>query len=54
MEVPEIYKGMRKVKEYPNFVLYKNKYYKECFTYYDLGIRTYNKTTKDVVVNYHM
>jgi hypothetical protein len=26
MEVPEIYRGMKKVKEYPNHVLYKDEY----------------------------
>ena len=40
MEVPETFRGMKKVKEYPNFVLYENDHYKECFSYYDLGRKT--------------
>ncbi len=31
---------MKLVKCYENFALYKNKYYRECFTYYELGITT--------------
>ncbi len=38
MRIPETYKNMKLVKCYENYALYKNKYYRECFSYYDLGI----------------
>lgn len=38
MNIPETFRGMKKVKEYPNFVLYIDKYgRRECFQYWDLG-----------------
>ena len=38
MEVPETFRGMKKVKEYPNHVLYIDEYgRRECFQYWDLG-----------------
>ena len=41
MRVPEVFKGMKKVKEYPDYVLYENKLgIRECFQYWDLGITT--------------
>ncbi len=54
MEVPKIYKNMKLVKCYNNYALYKNKYYRECFTYYDLGIRTKQFREKRIEVNTHM
>ena len=42
MEAPEIFRGMKKVKEYPYHVLYEDKYgKKQSFTYSELGINTY-------------
>ena len=49
MEAPERFKGMKKVKEYPNHVLYEREIediwgnkniIRECFQYYDLGFTT--------------
>ena len=37
MEVPEVFKGMKKVKEYPNHVLYEKKLVDK------MGRRTYSK-----------
>ena len=38
MNIPETFRGMKKVKEYPNFVLYIDKYgRRECFQHWDLG-----------------
>lgn len=38
MEVPEYFRGMKKVKEYPYHVLYVDKYgRRESFQYWDLG-----------------
>ena len=47
MEVPETFRGMKKVKEYPNFVLYIDELRKKRM-FSILGFRTYrtkkNKT----------
>ena len=41
MEAPEYFRGKKKVKEYPNFVLYIDEYgRRECFQYWDLGFTT--------------
>ena len=49
MNAPEIFKGMKKVKEYPDYVLYERKIediwgnkntIRECFQYWDLGFTT--------------
>lgn len=40
MKIPQTFKNMKLVKQYKNFALYENEYYKECFTYYELGYRT--------------
>lgn len=41
MEAPEVFKGMKKVKEYPDYVLYEDKNgIRECFQYWDLGFST--------------
>lgn len=40
MKIPRTFKNMKLVKQYKNFALYENEYYKECFTYYELGYRT--------------
>ena len=48
-KVPVIFNGMKLVKEYPSFALYKRKYtdvwgreytLRECFNYWDLGVNT--------------
>lgn len=61
MEVPEVFRGMKKVKEYPNHVLYERKIVdkweeehtvKECVTYYDLGFTT--KQIRDRKINASM
>ena len=58
MKVPETFRGMKKVKEYPNHVLYEKKLVdkwgeehtvKECVTYYDLGFTT--KQIRDRKIN---
>ena len=41
MKVPEEFNGMKKVKEYPSYVLYKNEHgIRECFQYWELGVNT--------------
>ena len=41
MKAPEEFKGMKKVKEYLNHVLYiDDKGRRECFQYWDLGFST--------------
>ena len=40
MKIPQTFKNMKLVKQYKNFALYENEYYRECFTYYELGCRT--------------
>lgn len=40
MRIPQTFKNMKLVKQYKNFALYENEYYRECFTYYELGCRT--------------
>ena len=40
MKIPETFKNMKLVKCYKNFALYKNKDYRECFSYYELGYMT--------------
>lgn len=53
MQAPKIYNDMVKIKEYPNVVLYKNKYgIKECFTYFDLGIYTKQVNTRKMKYDY--
>lgn len=63
MEVPEIFRGMKKVKEYPNYVLYKKtitdvwgKEHKirECFTYWDLGFATKQVRDRKVNAGWHL
>lgn len=58
MEVPETFRGMKKVKEYPNYVLYEKKIVdkwgneniiRESFTYHDLGFTT--KQIRDIKIN---
>jgi hypothetical protein len=50
MKVPELFKGMKKVKEYSNHVLYEDKNgIRECFQYWDLGFTT--KQIKSRLVN---
>ena len=40
MKITKKKKNMKLVKCYKNFALYENEYYRECFTYYELGYRT--------------
>ena len=55
MEVPETFKGMKKVKEYPNHVLYIDEYgTRECFQYYDLGFTTKQIRDRRVYINNHI
>ncbi len=58
MEVPETSRGMKKVKEYPNYVLYEKttkdiwgneNIIRESFTYHDLGFTT--KQIRDRKIN---
>lgn len=53
MEAPQTYKNMILVKCYKNFALYENKYYKECFTYYELGKRTLQIKDREIRVSNH-
>lgn len=53
MEVPQTYNNMHLVKCYKSFALYENKYYKECFTYHELGNRTAQIIDKDIKVSSH-
>ena len=54
MEVPEIFRGMKKVKEYTNHVLYIDEYgRRECFQYYDLGFTTKQIRDRRVYINNH-
>lgn len=56
MKVPETYKGMKLVQDYPKqkYARYKNDYYCECFSYYELGERTPQIKVKDVHIDAHM
>ena len=54
MEVPKKHNGMDLVKCYENYALYENKYYRECFTYHDLGFRTYQVRDRKVHISFHM
>lgn len=38
MKIPKTFHNMKLVKCYDNYALYKNKYYRECFSYYELGV----------------
>ncbi len=38
LELPKTFKGMKLVKCYDDYVLYKNKYYRECYKYFELGL----------------
>lgn len=58
MEVPKNYRGMKKVKEYSNYVLYEKKIVdkweneniiRDSFTYHDLGFTT--KQIRDRKIN---
>ena len=50
-EAPEYFRGMKKVKEYPNHVLYIDRYgRRECFQYWDLGFTTRQIEQKKVKV----
>lgn len=53
MKVPEYFRGKKKVKEYPNFVLYIDEYgRRECFQYWDLGFTTKQLAYKANQSNY--
>lgn len=63
MEVPENFKGMKKVKEYTNHVLYekiitdkwgREHTVKECATYYDLGFTTKQIRDKKINASMHL
>lgn len=55
MKVPEVFEGMKKVKEYPNFVLYIDEYgRRECFQYWDLGFTTKQIRDRKINVDYHI
>ena len=55
MEVPETFRGMKKVKEYPNHVLYEDEYgRRECFQYWDLGFTTKQIRDRRVYINNHI
>ena len=62
MEVPKIFRGMKKVKEYPNHVLYektitdiwgRKHIERECFTYHELGFTTKQIKEKRVHISNH-
>lgn len=62
MKVPETFRGMKKVKEYPDHVLYEktitdiwgNKHTTtECFQYWDLGFTTKQIKQKRVHISNH-
>lgn len=38
MKIPRIFRNMNLVKCYKDYALYENEYYKECFSYFELGI----------------
>ena len=55
VKVPETFRGMKKVKEYPNHVLYIDEYgRRECFQYWDLGFTTKQIRDRRVYINNHM
>lgn len=55
MEAPEYFRGMKKVKEYPDHVLYIDEYgRRECFQYWDLGFTTKQIRDKKIHINNHM
>lgn len=63
MKIPNEFRGMKLVKEYPNHVLYektitdmcgnKNKI-RESFQYWDLGFKTKQIRDRKVFVNNHL
>ncbi len=48
MKMPQTFKNMKLVKCYKNFALYENEYYRECFTYYELGCRTRQEKVRSI------
>lgn len=54
MEVPKKHNGMDLVKCYENYALYENKFYRECFTYHDLGFKTEQTRDRKVHISFHM
>lgn len=55
MNAPEYFRGMKKVKEYPNFVLYIDNYgRRECFQYWDLGFTTKQIIDRKIYIGFHM
>lgn len=55
METPKTFKGMKKVKEYPNHVLYINENgIRECFQYWDLGFTTKQIRNRRVYISNHL
>ena len=55
MKAPEEFKGMKKVKEYPNHVLYiDNKGRRECFQYWDLWFNTKQIRDRKVYISNHL
>lgn len=55
MEIPEQFKGMKLVKDYPKqkFARYTNGKWCECFTYHELGHRTAQIKDKEINVSNH-
>lgn len=56
MKVPETYKGMKLVQDYPKqkYARYTNGKWNECFSYYELGERTPQIKVKDIRIDTHM
>lgn len=63
MKAPEIYRGMKKIKEYPNHVLYEKTIVdiwgnihkiRESFQYWDLGFTTKQIRDRKVFINNHL
>ena len=63
MKVPETFRGMKKVKEYPNHVLYEktikdiwgNEYTtRESFKYQELGINTPQIRDRAITADMHL
>lgn len=56
MKVPETYKGMKLVQDYPKqkYARYTNGKWNECFSYYELGERTPQIVDRKINVDMHL
>lgn len=56
MKVSNEFRGMKLVQDYPKqkYARYKNDYYCECFSYYELGERTPQVADRAITVDMHL